>query len=222
MSWKNWRPILAAVVIAVLVWPAVGQANNCTPDEWMQHIRTVVLPSRSSIAPEGLASTWPGGLKQSGSGSSATWSHLGPHCAVYFVFAPRDTGPSLRLVRLRLMFIGARAELSSLARVVASAVGPVLTQDELRALNQQEEVRSLWRVPADQSVSGVIRSRTLTLARSREGRGDQKSSWQLEMSYDDFPDAPSVSRDTHRSTGGSVGRRIPADVEAEPTKSPPA
>jgi hypothetical protein len=92
------------------------------------------------------------------------------------------------------MFIGARAELSRDAKSVASAVGPELTPDELRALNQQEEVRSVWRVPANQSVSGVIRTRTLTLTRARDGRGYQNSGWQLEMSYDDFPDAAVKAR----------------------------
>jgi hypothetical protein len=84
------------------------------------------------------------------------------------------------------MFIGARAELSRHGKSVASAVGPELTPDELRAPNEQEEVRSVWRVPANQSVSGVIRTRTLTFTRAREGCGDHKSGWQLEMSYDDF------------------------------------
>jgi hypothetical protein len=185
--------VLSFIAAASLMTPMQeARAVECPIAAWAESIRTVVLPSWESATPESVVESWPGGLRRTGWGSSEAWQQDRDNCTVRFVFAPREKSPGFRLHGLQVTEWGDRRQLRAHAAILATSVGSTLTSQERRDLDAGALVRTIWRMPANTSVEGVIRHRVISVVRPNRRSKDKR--WVLEFAYDDFPDKPHIPR----------------------------
>jgi hypothetical protein len=169
---------------------AAGDAPCADVQQIAELLRNQVLAVWSSVTPERLAQSWPGGLKRTGWGSSTTWAQVQDKCAVYFTFVPAETGPGFRLRAIRIRREGSESRVREDANRLALVFGPELTTQEERELRRLANVVTSWRIPAALDVPGTRSMRSISISEIPRQNKSEQQRWQVEVTYNRFDDPP--------------------------------